>query len=98
MVALTVAVPAAVVLKIAPEMVAPVVPAACTLHVMVLLVAWFGTTVPVRVSGVPAAVVAGTSEMSVTGTYAGAVVLNEAELLAGEAKWVAVSALRCVKV
>ena len=50
-VALTVAVPAAVVFRVLPLMVAPVVPALNTLHVMVLLVALLGATVPLSVSG-----------------------------------------------
>ena len=69
-VAKIVAVPAAVVFNIHPppegEMVAPVVPALCTLHVMVWLVALLGTTVPVNSNGVPAVAALGTPVMSVT--------------------------------
>jgi hypothetical protein len=69
MVALMVAVPAAVVLRILPPvMVAPVVPAFCTLHTMVLLVAVVGTTVPVSVSGEVTVAVVGMPVMSVTAT------------------------------
>ena len=67
MVANMVAVPSAVVLKMLPVMVAPVVPALCTLHVMVWLVALLGTTVPVNSNGVPAVAALGTPVMSVTG-------------------------------
>ena len=65
-VALTVTVPAAVAFKVLPLMVAPVVPALRTLHVIVLFVALAGVTVPVSVSGVPAVAVAGTPAMFVT--------------------------------
>ena len=67
MVALTVTVPAAVVLSVLPLMVAPVVPEFHTLHVIVLFVAFEGFTVPVSVSGVPAVAVVGTPVMLVTG-------------------------------
>ena len=66
MVAVTVTVPAAVVFKVLPEMVAPVAPADFTLQTMVLLVASVGATVPVSVSGVPAVAVVGTPVMPVT--------------------------------
>ena len=71
MVAKIVAVPELVVLRVLdPEgMLAPVVPAFDTLHVMVLLVASLGTTVLVRVSGKNAVAVVGTPVMSVTGTW-----------------------------
>jgi hypothetical protein len=98
MVALMVAVPAAVVLRILPPVIlAPVVPAVTTLHIMVLLVALLGTTVPVNVSGEVAVAVVGIPVMSVTAICAGGAVESDAEALAGEARWVAVSALRCVK-
>ena len=69
MVARMVAVPAAVVERMLPEMDAPVVPALATLQVMVLFVAFAGSTVPERVSGVPAVAEVGTSERPVTGTW-----------------------------
>jgi hypothetical protein len=66
-VALTVTVPAAVVFSVLPVIVAPVVPAFWTLHI---IGAWFvasdGTTVPVRVRGVPAVAVVGTPVILVT--------------------------------
>ena len=49
-----------------PVMVAPVVPALCTLQMMVWLVALLGTTVPVNSNGVPAVAALGTPVMSVT--------------------------------
>ena len=48
-VARTVTEPAAVVLSVLPLIVAPVVPALCTVHVMFLLVALVGSTVPLSV-------------------------------------------------
>ena len=71
MVAVTVTVPAAVVFKVLPEMVAPVLPADFTLQTMVLLVALVGATVPVSVSGVPAVAAVGTPVMFVTATNVG---------------------------
>ena len=70
MVARMAAVPAAVVERVFPEMDAPVAPALTTLQVMVLLVAFAGTTVPERVSGVPTVAEAGRPEMPVTATKA----------------------------
>jgi len=67
-VAETVTVPAAVVLKVLPLILAPVVPALLTAHAMVWLVALEGETVPERVRGVPAVPVVGTLEIFVTGT------------------------------
>lgn len=68
-VASTVAVPAAVALKILPPVIfAPVPPALATLHVMFWLVALFGATVPVSVSIAPAAADNGTPDMPDTGT------------------------------
>ena len=81
-----------------PEIEPPAVLGVTTLHVMVWLVALLGTTVPTRVSGTPAVAAVGMPEMLVTETCAGAVVLNEADALAGVTECVAVSALRCVKV
>jgi hypothetical protein len=67
--AVTVTVPAAVVLRVFPdEIVAPVVPAFATLHIILRWVAFAGFTVPVKVIGVPAVAVAGTFVMLVTGT------------------------------
>ena len=80
-----------------PEIEPPAVLGVITLHVMVLLVALLGTTVPVRVSGMPAVAAVGTPVMLVTGTKSVAV-LKLADALAGEAKWVVVSFKRCVKV
>ena len=71
MVAVTTAVPAAVVFKtlVPAAMVAPVVPAVLTVHVMVLLVALDGATVPVRVRGVPTPPVVGMPVIPVTPTH-----------------------------
>jgi hypothetical protein len=66
-VAVTVSSPAPVVFKILPPLIlAPVSPASLTAHVIVLLVALEGDTVPVRVSGVPTVVEVGTLLMFVT--------------------------------
>ena len=67
MVALTVTVPALDVYNVLPLIVAPVEPAFTTLHVIVLLVAVVGVTVPVSVNDAPALTVAGTPVMFVTG-------------------------------
>jgi hypothetical protein len=67
-VAVTVAVTAAVVFRTLPPVIlAPVVPALLTDHVMVWLVAFEGDTVPVKVKGVPAVADVGTPDMLVTG-------------------------------
>ena len=72
MVAVTVTVPAAVVLRILPPViVAPVVPALLTLQVMFLFVAFAGFTVPASVSGVPDVAEDGTPVILVTGTSEG---------------------------
>jgi hypothetical protein len=67
MVAVTVTVPAAVVFRVFPLIVAPVVPALLTVHVMLLLVASMGETEPVRVRGVLAVPAVGTSVIIKTG-------------------------------
>ena len=67
-VAVTVTVPAAVVFKMFPMILAPVVPALLTVHAMVLLVALDGTTVPTRVMAATAVPVVGMPMMLVTGT------------------------------
>ena len=67
-VALTVAVPAAVVFNVDPVTVAPVVPALTRLHVIVLLVALVGLTVPVNARATPAVAVSDTPVIDVTGT------------------------------
>ena len=54
------AVPALVTFRVLPLVIfAPVVPALCTLHVIVLFVALLGLTVPVSVKGVPTVAVVG---------------------------------------
>ena len=69
MVALTVTTPDVVVFKmLPPEIEPPAVLGVTTLHVMVLLVALLGTTVPVSVSGRVAVAVVDTLVMLVTGT------------------------------
>ena len=77
MVALTVAVPAAVALNVLPVIVAPVVPAFRTLHVIVLFVAFVGVTVPVSASGVPAVADVGTPLMFVTATKEGLMTMSK---------------------
>ena len=67
MVALTVTVPADVVFSILPLIVAPVVPAFTTLHIIVLFVAFGGFTLPDKNNGVTACVDVGTSVICVTG-------------------------------
>ena len=76
-VAVIAAVPALVALNTPVEefTAAPVPPALDTLHVMVLLVALPGFTVPVRVKGVPAVAAAGRFVMLVTGTNAALTVI-----------------------
>ena len=71
-VANTTTVPAAVVLRVLPVMLAPVVPLSCMLHTMFLLVALEGATVPESVSGVPTVASVGTFVISVTATNDGA--------------------------
>ena len=61
--------------RVLPERVAPVVPGFNTFQVMVLLVALAGSTVPERVSDVPAMAEVGTPVMSVTGMTAGLTVI-----------------------
>ena len=68
MVAVTITVPAAFVVRVFPLMVAPVVPALFTDHTIVLLVALEGTTVPERAMGVPATPLVGTPVIPVTAT------------------------------
>ena len=67
-VAVTVTVPDAVVERVFPLMVAPVVPAFFIDHTIVLLVALEGATVPERVRGVPAVPPVGIPEILVTAT------------------------------
>jgi len=67
MLAVTVTVPAAVVVRVFPLIVALVVPDDFTVHTMVLLVAFAGPTVPERVS-VPTEAVVGTPVIPVTAT------------------------------
>lgn len=67
MVALTVTVPALVVLSVLPLILAPVPPALCTLHVMAWFVAFIGTVLPDRLSGTPTVAVVGTPVIFVTG-------------------------------
>ena len=74
-VALIVTVPAADAFSVLPLIVAPVVPALTTLHVIVWFVAFAGFTVPVSVSGVPAVAVVGTPVMLVTGLCAALTVI-----------------------
>ena len=69
MVAVIVAVPAAVVWRVSPERVAPVVPGDSMLQMMDWLVASLGSTVAVRMSGKVAVAVSGTFVTFVTGTY-----------------------------
>jgi len=96
-VALTVTTPDVVVFKILPpEIEPPAVLGLTTLHVIVLLVAVLGATVPVSVKGMPAVAAVGTPEMPVTATKS-VTVLNVAGALAGEANCVDVSALRAIK-
>ena len=66
-VAFTLTVPTAVVVKVLPLIVAPVVPALSTVHTIVLFVAFDGLTVAVNANGTPAVAVAGTSVMLDTG-------------------------------
>ena len=66
--ALTITVPAETVLRVFPDIVAPVVPAFWTLHVIVLFVAFDGLTVPVNINGVPAVAADETPVIFVTGT------------------------------
>ena len=61
--------------RVFPERVAPVKPWSNTLQVMVLLVALAGSTVPERVSEVPAVAEVGRPVMSVTGTKAALTVI-----------------------
>ena len=68
-VAVTITVPAAVALSVLPEIVAPVVPASFTLHIIAWFEASAGVTVPVSASGVPAVAADGTPVISVTATY-----------------------------
>lgn len=87
MVALTVTVPVAVVLSLlCPVIVAPVVPAVTTVHVMVLFVALFGATVPVNVSGTPTVAWFGTLVMLVTEICADTtfIVKSRVKLLLGD--------------
>ena len=68
MVAVMTALPGAVVFSVfVPVMFAPVAPGLVTLQVMVWLVAPEGSTVPVRVRGIPTVALAGTPEIVVTG-------------------------------
>ena len=90
-----VTVPAEEAVKVLPVMVAAA--PLTRIHEMVLLVASLGTIVPVRVSGVPAVAVVGKPVMSVTALKATADVEKLAAALAAEAKCVAVSTVRCVK-
>ena len=69
--------PAAVVVSVLPLILAPVVPALATLHVIVLLVALEGSTIPVRVSGVPAVALVGMPVMFVTATKAALTVIEK---------------------
>jgi hypothetical protein len=68
MVARITAVPGEVAWNELPTIVAPVVPALCTLQTIVLCVAFAGATVDVRVRAVPAVAVVGTPVIAVTGT------------------------------
>jgi hypothetical protein len=70
-VAVTAAVPAALAVKVLPLTTAPVVPALVTVQVLVFLVAFAGSTVPLRVRGVPAVAAEGRPLIFVTGTKAG---------------------------
>ena len=75
MVAVTVTVPAAVVVRVFPLMVAPVVPALFTDHTIALLVALSGATIPERAMEVPAMPPVGTPVIPVTGTKALVIVM-----------------------
>ena len=80
-VALTVTVPAAVVFRLLPLMVAPVFPALATDHTIVLFVALAGFTVPVRVRAVPTVPLVGTPVIPVTGTMAVPTVTTQVAVL-----------------
>ena len=70
MVAVTITVPAPLVFKVLLLILALVVPALLTVHIMVLLVALEGDTVPFKVTGVPAVADVDTPVMFDTATKA----------------------------